>query len=117
MNSLQILSILSYDKVNELKDVLIPKFYYTLLYESVDANYITYNSKKLFVSETTLTNFFMLIVKYNSIENNFPSCCTFEEELWDENKVKEHFITTRHYKNDKTIYRMKEFEVCQFTFQ
>jgi hypothetical protein len=116
MNSLQILSILSTDKVEELKKALIPNYYYSLLYECIDHSYISFNSKKLFNSEDTLAEFFVLVIDMNNDEIYYPSCCTFQQEKWNVDQVKEHFIETKHYTYNDIIYRIKEFEVCKILF-
>lgn len=114
MNSLQILSILSLDKLEELRNVFHISKYYCLLYESEEYEYISLTSKKLFASEEALTEYLLLVLSFDNEKQVYLPCCTLERNnFWTPAKVKKHFLKYKHYTQNKIIYRMVEFDVMK----
>ena len=118
MNSLQILSILTLDKVEELRSIFHISKYYCLLYESEEYDYISLTSKRLFTSEDLLADYLLLILSFDfenvPDERTYVSCCKFDKnQKWSRDKVKKHFLKHKHYTYNKIIYKMIQFEVSK----
>jgi len=105
MKSLQVLSILSFDKTKELKKTLTPKHYYCLCYE---IDNIAYNSKYLFEREERLVENLIIILE----KENFPSCqLCFPGGEWNKDEVKYHILVYKHYKMNEMTYKINELTV------
>tara|TARA_R110002153_G_scaffold255832_1_gene414590 strand:+ start:349 stop:675 length:327 start_codon:yes stop_codon:yes gene_type:complete len=106
MNSLQILSILNLENVEELKEILSPKVYYSISY---DYNNFSVNSAFLFEKEEQLINHLLDI-----LGKPIPKCqLCFPDarEIVEETEIKNHIFNYKHYKFDETIYKIKRMEV------
>ena len=119
MNSLQILSILTLDKVEELRNVFHVSKYYCLLYESEEYEYISLTSKKLFTTREILAEYLLLVMSFENVAEKYIPCCKLEQndeqnnKKWGREKVKKHFLKYGHYKSNKIIYKIIEFEVSK----
>lgn len=116
MNSLQILSILSLDKLEELRGIFHVSKYYCLLYQSEEFEYITLTSKKLFTSAEALADYLLLVLSFDSEKGLYTSCCKFDNtqtNTWTRYKVKKHFLQHKHYTYNKIIYKIVEFDVTK----
>lgn len=124
MNSLQILSILTLDKVDELKRVLCPKRYYSLLYQSVDFEYIKFNSRNLFETQEQLAKYFLylmdnLLVKTG--QEKYPTCECLQvylgnDETWTSEQVLSHFLSEKHFMFTDFSYKIVEYQVITLDF-
>ena len=119
MNSLQILSILTLDKVEELRSVFHISKYYCLLYESEEYDYISLTSKRLFTTEENVADYLLLILSFDfenteKEEKLFVPCCKLDNlQKWTRQKVKKHFLKYKHYTYNKIIYKLIQFEVSK----
>jgi hypothetical protein len=113
MNSLQILSILASDKVEELRAIFRINRYYCLLYQSEDYEYISLTSKRLYTSEESLSNFFLIVLNLDNDNSKYASCCEDKQHAWSREQVRQHFLQYKHYKSNRIIYRILEFEVSK----
>jgi hypothetical protein len=113
MNSLQILAILSYDKVEELRDIFHISKYYSLLYESEEYDYITVTSKRLFLSPDALASHLLLVLSFDNEKEIYAPCCNFNRTNWTKEKVKKHFLKHKHYTHKRIIYRIIELDVAK----
>ena len=115
MKSLQILSILSLDKLEELRNVFHISKYYCLLYESEEYEYISLTSKKIFSSQEALAEYLLMVLSFDNEKQIYLPCCKRDNpiKLWTPTKVKKHFLKHKHYTQNKIIYRMVEFDVMK----
>ena len=121
MNSLQILSILTLDKVEELRSVFHISKYYCLLYESEEYDYISLTSKRLFTTEENVADYLLLILSFDfeNVENQkekelYVPCCKLDnDKKWTRQKVKKHFLKHKHYTYNKITYKIIQFEVSK----
>ena len=119
MHSLQILSILTLDKVEELRDVFHISKYYCLLYESEDFEYITLTSKRLFTTAEKVADYLLLILSFDfenteKEEKLYVPCCKLDnDKKWTRQKVKKHFLKHKHYTYNKITYKIIQFEVSK----
>ena len=105
MNSLQILSILSLNKTEELKELITPKKYYCLTYSN--NIYFIYTSSYIFENEEILVEFLINILH----EDIFPLCECCEEyssnKKWTKEEVKNHILTYKHYIFESITYKIE----------
>ena len=109
MKSLQILSILSLEKLNELKEAVTPKIYYSLTYKNSAT--FNYNSIYIFEDEEQLVDYLIIVLD----KDLFPLCencylrdeASLEQEKWTKEEVKEHFLTYKHYKIENIMYTIE----------
>ena len=109
MNSLQILSILSLDKVKELKNILTPDYYYFLSYETSD-NFV-YNSKYIFEDKYRLIDHLINIIDKKQLH----SCetCFIERKNWTKEEVREHILAFNHYTIDDFTYNVETMNIVK----
>lgn len=119
MNSLQILSILKLESINELKNLLIPKKYYSMAYTTSDFPHIeTFVSCVLYENENELADKLLEIIKNLKQEYNLSTiacnCCdlTHGEKNWSDANIRTHFLETRHFEFLYIIYRIKEYSLA-----
>jgi hypothetical protein len=93
MNSLQILSILSLNKINELKEVLTPKNYYCLAYQSEN---IIRRSVYIYDNEEILIERLWLMIGEKIVP--CQKCyLDIDEYEWEKEDFKNHLRTFKHY--------------------
>lgn len=118
LQSLQILALLSTDKIDELKQILIPKTYYSLVYESVNIPNLSSVSECLFENKETLMNYFTQVLDIMT-QKKYPTCQICDEgrdQGYDQGKicsreeVRKHFEENDHYAFDNLIYKLTVFK-------
>jgi len=110
MNSLQILSILSLDKVKELKNVLTPDYYYYLSYETTDG--FAYNSKYIFEDKYRLIDHLMNMIE----KHEFHCCesCYIEEKEWTKEQARDHILAFDHYTIGNLTYNIETMNIVKY---